>query len=859
VADVLEQLRTALGDRYEVERLVGEGGMATVYLAKDLRHGRKVAVKTLRAELAVSIGADRFLREIRLAANLQHPNILGLYDSGEAGGILYYVMPFIEGESLRARLDREQQLPIYDAVRITREAAEALAYAHANGVVHRDIKPENILLQNGHALVADFGIARALDAAGEKLTQTGMAVGTPHYMSPEQAMGADGADARSDVYSLGCVLYELLVGQPPFDGPNSRAILARHTMEAVPSISVVRPSVPEEIEDAVFQSLEKTPADRYQKMSDFADALADIEATVAIRRTTPRGIPAERRMTTRSTRSTRSTRLSGPPDAAPSSWFSGARLWSLVGGVVLLGAAAAGWFLWGRPGTASQRSGGGLNDHRIAVLYFEDAGGSDSLTYLANGLTEGLIRELSQVQTLEVVSTGGVAPYRGTSVSRDSIARALQAGALVTGSVERVGGQLRVTVRLVDGQSGVDLTRTTRELPAGDVLAVQDTLVQEVARQIRSELGQEIQLRQQRRRTSDVRAWTAVQQAARRGESAEGAAARGDTATVNGEFAAADSLLAAAETMDPTWAEPIIARGAVAYRRSRLNPNDQVAAGKWIGVGMNHVNRALALAPSDPEALELRGNLKYWRWLLSLAPDQEEAKALLASAQEDLETAVRVAPSQAGAWATLSHLKYQTGNLVDVKLAAQRAYEADAYLSNADLVLSRLFFASYDLGQFTDAEHWCQVGQRRFPEDVKFVECQLFLLTSRAKTPDVGLAWRLADSVAKVAPDQDRAFQTLNGRLMVAATLARANLPDSARRLTLRSKGNNEIDPTRDLVYAAAFVHTLLGDTTLAVDALKEYLVANPEKRASLAEDPTWWFRPLQSSPQFRNLVGAAP
>jgi tetratricopeptide (TPR) repeat protein len=328
---------------------------------------------------------------------------------------------------------------------------------------------------------------------------------------------------------------------------------------------------------------------------------------------------------------------------------------------------------------------------------------------------------------------------------------------------------------------------------------------------------------------------------------------------MNGELGAADSLLAAAEAMDPSWAEPIIARGTVAYRRSRLHPNDQVAANRWIGVAMGHANRALALAPSDPDALELRGNLKYWRWLMSLEPDATKARALLASAQEDLETAVRVAPSQAGAWATLSHLRYQTGDLVDVKLAAQRAYEEDAYLGNADLVLARLFFASYDLGQFTDAEHWCEVGQRRFPEDVKFVECQLFMLTSRGKDPDVALAWRLADSVARIAPDQDSAFQTLNAHLMVAATLARADLPDSARRLTLRSKGNNTIDASRDLVYAAAFVHTLLGDTALAVEALKEYLVANPAKRASLASDPTWWFRPLQSSQQFRDLVGGSP
>ncbi len=252
MADLLEPLRAALDGRYAVERLLGQGGMATVYLARDCRHDRPVAIKVLRPELAASLGADRFLREIKLAANLQHPNILALYDSGDAGGFLYYVMPLVEGESLRARLDRESQLSLPDAIQLTCEVAEALHCAHSRGIIHRDIKPENILIQEGHALVADFGIARAVtEAGGDKLTETGMAVGTPHYMSPEQALGADHLDGRSDEYSLACVTYEMLVGQPPFDGPNAMAILARHSMEEVPSLRVVRHSIPDEVEDAI--------------------------------------------------------------------------------------------------------------------------------------------------------------------------------------------------------------------------------------------------------------------------------------------------------------------------------------------------------------------------------------------------------------------------------------------------------------------------------------------------------------------------------------------------------------------------------------------------------------------------------
>src|SRR5436309_3375401 len=233
--DLLAVLRDALADRYAVERELGRGGMATVFLAEDLKHRRPVAIKVLHPELAAAVGAERFLREIEIAARLQHPHILPLYDSGAAGSLLYYVMPYVEGESLRDRLNREKQLGLEDAVRITTEVAGALAYAHSHGVVHRDIKPENILLSGGTAVVADFGIARALSVAGESqpLTQTGTVVGTPAYMSPEQATGSDQVGGRSDQYSLACVLYEMLVGEPPFTGATPQAVMARHSLDAV--------------------------------------------------------------------------------------------------------------------------------------------------------------------------------------------------------------------------------------------------------------------------------------------------------------------------------------------------------------------------------------------------------------------------------------------------------------------------------------------------------------------------------------------------------------------------------------------------------------------------------------------------
>ena len=285
MSGVPARLTAALADRYRLERELGQGGMATVFLAEDLRHHRKVAVKVLRPELAAILGAERFLAEIRTTANLQHPHILPLHDSGQVESTVFYVMPFVDGETLRDRLTRETQLPVEDAVRIATQVASALDYAHRQGVIHRDIKPENILLHDGSALVADFGIALAASSTGGgRMTETGMSLGTPHYMSPEQAMGEREISARSDVYALGCVLYEMLCGEPPFMGPTAQAIIARVVTETPRSLTSQRHTIPPQVEGAVLTALEKLPADRFATAAEFAAALAS--PTYASRATT---------------------------------------------------------------------------------------------------------------------------------------------------------------------------------------------------------------------------------------------------------------------------------------------------------------------------------------------------------------------------------------------------------------------------------------------------------------------------------------------------------------------------------------------------------------------------------------------
>ena len=837
-------------DRYAVERELGRGGMATVYLANDVKHDRQVAIKVLHPELSVTIGSDRFEREIKVAAKLQHPHILGLFDSGDADGLLYYVMPFVKGESLRDRLDREGQLPVDDAIQITLEVADALGHAHAQNIIHRDIKPENILLANGHALVADFGIASAIDESSkQKLTQTGMAVGTPVYMAPEQSAG-EAVGPSADLYSLGCVLYEMLAGEPPFTGRNAAAIMARHMMETVPSIRIVRQSVPDEVEEAIFAALGKVPADRPQTAAAFSEILGLPLGTTVSRRAT-RGQTGTRRTPSGFTRAFPVAEAEAPRPL----WRRPVVL--VAGAVVALGLGIGVWQFgpWkGKPVVTA----GGLDPTHVAVLYFEDLSKDKSLGFLADGLTEALISRLGQVQGLSVVSRGGVQPYRAATVPPDSIARALRTGTVLRGTIEPEGGdKLAIDVKLLEGSSGAVLDRTSLTLPAKDFLVVRDSLAHEVARLIQKGLGKEIKLREQRQSTSSVEAWALLQRAEQLKKSGEAAAATNDTAAMGRDFRAADSLLAAGERLDGKWPDPIVLRGQISYRRSRFPGLERLTAKGWITEGLGHAQRALALDPDNPDALELRGTVHYWSWLLGLESDQAKAAALLNSARADLEKAAQKNPAQAGAWATLSHLYYQTPDKtpVDVILAARQALQADAFLSNADVILNRLFLSSYDQGQFPDADNYCQELRRRFPATIDAPSCELFLQTTKAREPNPARAWALADSVTERAPETGRVFQRLYGNMLVAIVLARAGQADSSRRLIERSKGNAELDPTRDLTLLGAFGYVQLEDKDQAINLLKIYLSANERRRAGLADDPGWQLRSLADDPRFKQLV----
>jgi serine/threonine-protein kinase len=614
------QLRTALADRYRLERELGRGGMATVYLAHDLRHDRPVALKVLHPELASALGPERFLREIKLAARLQHPHILSVHDSGESAGYIWFTMPLVEGESLRDRLNREKQLPVEDALRIAGEVAEALDCAHRHGVVHRDVKPENILLTESHALVADFGIARAVGGSEQPLTGTGVAIGTPAYMSPEQASGTRDIDARTDVYALGCVLFEMLAGEPPYTGPTPQAIIARALTETPRPIHPMRTGVSPELDAVIAKAMAVTPADRYGTAVDFAKALGP---GGKLTRGEIRELPVFRALIRRP-------------------------LFAMLAFGFLLGAGALFAWRWSQ----LEDEGGKF----LAVLPFENLGAPED-EYIPDGITDEVRGRLIALPGVQVIARGSSTPYKKTTKTPQQVAQELGVHYLLTATVrwgKAPGGvrNLHVSAELVEARSGgaprikwqdVFEASVTEESLAG-VFQVYADIGSRVAQALGIVLEDSVRQQLAEPRTQNLTAYDAYLQ----GEEVSQSLAAGDPATLRraaayyaqavaldtgfvqawAQLSRVHSLLYLNSTPTPTEAEQ--ARRA-AERALALAPNraeGHLAMGYYYQIVIKNTARAveefgqgLKIAPNDPDLLNYSAltDLALGRWEAALA------------------------------------------------------------------------------------------------------------------------------------------------------------------------------------------------------------------------------------------------
>ena len=455
---------SVFAERFVIGAEVGRGGAAVVYRARDLRHDRDVAVKLLHGELTESMSAERFMREIEIASKLTHPNILAVYDSGTSGGRFFYVAPLIDGESLRDRLTHERQLPVRDALAIVRAVAAALDCAHSHGIVHRDIKPENILFSGGQPLVSDFGIARALKAPGqERLTALGVVVGTPAYMSPEQAAGDDTVDGRSDIYSLGCVFYEMLAGEAPFHGPTPQATIANRFTFDAPDIRVVRPAVPDAMAGLIATMLSRLPADRVQSASELVDALSAPE------------------MQTTTTGATRSRHTLPRRSSARSTTLQRRALALVAGAATVIALSVIGWKA---RGTITRTLGAGPRVHTLAVLPLTNLSGDVQQEFVADGLTEALINDLSRLTAVNVISRTSVMQYKMMRKPMKEIARELNADVLVEAALMRDGDHVVITAKLVRGSDDRNLWSGRYDGAIGELLELQRRIGVDVAREV---------------------------------------------------------------------------------------------------------------------------------------------------------------------------------------------------------------------------------------------------------------------------------------------------------------------------------------------------------------------------------------
>jgi TolB-like protein len=494
-----------------------------------------------------------------------------------------------------------------------------------------------------------------------------------------------------------------------------------------------------------------------------------------------------------------------------------------------------------------------LDLRRIAVTYFEDAGLDGESQYLADAFTEELIQELASVRALDVVSRNAVTPYRQAGVPVDSIARALRAGTVVTGTVEQTGDLVRVNIRIHDGLSGTEFRRATLERPSDEILTARDAVINETASFLREWLGEEITVRRRQGDTEDRAAWALLQRAERERKEGERLLHDQGLEATFAAFDRADELLARAETVDASWTEPVVLRGEIAYRRSRLNYAPPAAAEPWIELGLEHAARALAMEPSHAGALALRGTLRAWRFLLPLIPDAAERQATLRGARADLEEAVRLDPTLASAHSVLSAVYSWEDQMSSSVLAARRAYEEDAYLEDIDLVLWRLVSGHYDMESFGDVRNWCQVGADRFPDHWRFAQCQLLVMTTSAGEPEVERAWELLARVDSLLPESERDLQYAVSQTYVGGILARASLPDSADAVLRRARDmfRPELDPYRDIfMHEAAMRASLLDDEEEAIELMKQFAAVQPGYDFS----HHWWWRSVRSHPRYAEL-----
>ena len=665
----VSRVRLAVADRYRIERVLGEGGMATVYLAEDLKHHRKVAVKVMRPEFTATLGTDRFLREIEIAAKLSHPHILPVHDSGEADGLLYYVMPWVEGESLRDRLNREGALPVEVALRLARETAEALEYAHQRGIVHRDIKPANILLSGGHALVADFGIARAL-GSGDALTQTGLSIGTPQYMAPEQAMGEATVDARADVYAVGGVLYEMLAGRPPYTGATPQAVLAKSLTEAPKPLDASRAGLPGAVTGAVARAMARDVNARYQSAAELAVGLdAALEATRSgARPTVAAPAPDTARViglfsvigvTVLAVAFALMRRVGLPI------WMFGlAVLLMLIGLPIILatariearrsagggGKGLARWITWRNAvlgGVGAFAGWGALaamlvlrtpaaaseGTRRLAVLPFENLGSAED-AYFADGIADQVRGKLTSLAEFQVIARSSSMQYRGTTKSPQDIGRELGVRYLLTATVGlvKVGDSTRVQVvpELIDTRTGSATWQQTFDESATDVFAIQQGIASQVASALGVVLGVGEQVALAQRPTDNLAAYDAFL----RGEAILLSLSGADPAALRRGASYYEQAVTLDESFAQAWARLAQVRSTLFFLSV---PTPAEAEG-----AKRAVERAQALAPRAPETY-LAASYYDQYILRDQARAREAAVQGLAAAPSNVDLMVRAA------------------------------------------------------------------------------------------------------------------------------------------------------------------------------------------------------------------------